>query len=227
MQEPEMQCILDLSEIPRENYTVIDALTQAPQPEDLDGYDLLVMGGSSVSELEHKAAVLELIREARRRDLPTLGICFGGQLMTEALGGTLECRPDDQEFGGVEVFATEAAKYDPVFSRLPERYLTIQGHKYYMAELPEGAVILARSAKAPVQAWSFPGEPFYALQMHSELNDVRFRERLEFYKHLYIGNQAELDRIYATLKPTPEAAQIMNYFLQYAFGPRSEAKPQA
>ena len=35
------------------------------------------------------APVLELIREAVRKDVPVLGHCLGGQLMSKALGGSV------------------------------------------------------------------------------------------------------------------------------------------
>ena len=64
-------------------------------PSNLDGFDLLVMLGSDWStywehvrdEVERESA---LVREAGVRDLPTLGICYGAQLMAHALGGSVQ-----------------------------------------------------------------------------------------------------------------------------------------
>ncbi|MDH5279410.1 MAG: gamma-glutamyl-gamma-aminobutyrate hydrolase family protein, partial [Actinomycetota bacterium] len=64
-------------------------------PSNLDGLDLLVMLGSDWStywehvrdEVERESA---LVREAGVRDLPTLGICYGAQLMAHALGGSVQ-----------------------------------------------------------------------------------------------------------------------------------------
>lgn len=223
MIQPELECVYDLSEIPRENYDVIDVLTQAPKPEDLAGHDLLVIGAcgsftASKNDLPHQAETLEVIRFAREKKIPQIGICFGAQLQTLAFGGTLKYQPDNQEVGTFEMTLTTAGQADPVFGCLPEKFMANQGHKDFIDQLPEGAVTLARSELSPVQAWTFPGEPVYASQIHAELTEARFKERLEFYKSLYLDDAEELQQVYDSLLPTPEASKIMQYFLDHVFG---------
>ena len=36
--------------------------------------------------------LLELVRDAVRKDVPVLGHCLGGQLMSKALGGTVRAQ---------------------------------------------------------------------------------------------------------------------------------------
>lgn len=69
-----------------------------PFPE-LDGYDLLVVMGS-VRSLTEKGEIdswiyreLELVRETHDRGVPILGVCFGGQMIADALGGRVEKMP--------------------------------------------------------------------------------------------------------------------------------------
>lgn len=81
-----------------------------PFPDFAD-YDLIAIMGS-IRSLTEKEAIdtwvfdeLDRIREAHDRGQPMLGICFGGQLLSEALGGSVERSPIT-EIGWHEVRAT-------------------------------------------------------------------------------------------------------------------------
>ena len=70
----------------------------APFPS-LDGFDLVVVMGSTRS-LTRKHEIdtwihheLDLIRAAHADDMAIFGVCFGGQLIAEALGGSVEVAP--------------------------------------------------------------------------------------------------------------------------------------
>ncbi len=66
---------------------------------DVADYDVIALMGS-VRSLTNKDEIsswihdeLELIRAAHAADQPVLGVCFGGQLIAEALGGSVELSP--------------------------------------------------------------------------------------------------------------------------------------
>ena len=65
---------------------------------------IAVMGGpmSANDELPWVAPLLELVRDAARRDLPAIGHCLGAQLMARAFGGTVRRNPV-KEIGWGEV----------------------------------------------------------------------------------------------------------------------------
>lgn len=74
------------------------ANTAQPWPDVAD-YDLVLAMGS-VRSLVNKGEIdtwihdeLDLLRAAHERNQPVLGVCFGGQLMAEALGGSVEKAP--------------------------------------------------------------------------------------------------------------------------------------
>jgi GMP synthase-like glutamine amidotransferase len=74
---------------------------------------LVFMGGpmSVNDDLPWIAPALELARNAVRNDIPLLGHCLGGQLMSKALGGTVRANPVKEiGWGEVRVAANEVAR---------------------------------------------------------------------------------------------------------------------
>lgn len=141
----------------------------------LDGYDALwVMGGPMDvwQEAEHPWFVAEkrAIREAvLDRAMPFLGVCLGHQLLASAVGGTVGPMRSP-EVGILEVELTEAGAADPLLEGFPPRVRCLQWHGAEVTTPPAGAVVLARSAVTPVQAFRV-GRHAYGLQYHVELTD--------------------------------------------------------
>lgn len=103
----------------------------------------------------------DAILEALDADLPVLGLCLGGELLVEALGGSIyPCRP---ELGFADVFATPAASDDPLLGGAPERFSVFHAHAYAF-EPPRDAEILLTN-EVCVQAcrhgetWAFQCHP--------------------------------------------------------------------
>jgi GMP synthase (glutamine-hydrolysing) len=121
-------------------------------PERLDGFDAVLMGGGTADvhqkdELPWMAQEVELARQAVRDGVPTLGLCLGAQILTEATGGVVR-RSQPPEIGWHEVEARPQAADDPVFSALPQRFLAFQWHYYACAPNSHGE-LLAQNGVAP------------------------------------------------------------------------------
>jgi GMP synthase-like glutamine amidotransferase len=146
----------------------------------LEAYDAaIVFGGSMHADeeethpwLRDEEALLRRFLDARK---PVLGVCLGGQLVAKAAGAWVG-RASEAEIGWHEVELTPAAASDPLFARLPRRFVALQWH-YYAFALPGGAVELARS---PVCSQAFRlGELAWAVQFHPEVTFAMVEQWLE------------------------------------------------
>jgi GMP synthase (glutamine-hydrolysing) len=97
--------------------------------------------------------------------VPILGICYGMQLMTSALGGTVAPAPH-REFGLANIRITPNA---PLFTSVPEELRVWASHGDFVAAAPAGFAVTATSANAPVAAMAAPDRGFYALLFHPEV----------------------------------------------------------
>jgi GMP synthase-like glutamine amidotransferase len=108
----------------------------------------------------------ELVRELVERGTPTLGVCFGSQLLAEAVGAVV--RPaQSAEIGWNEIELTPEGQIDLLLGFLPERFEGF-GYHHYEWLLPPGAVALARSAVC-LQAFRLEDRPFWGIQFHPEV----------------------------------------------------------
>lgn len=116
-----------------------------------------------------------LVGEARwvercvRRDIPTLGLCLGGQVIANALGARVGPSAHGfHEFGYYPLFPSAAGR--PMF---PEALVVTQAH-YHEFAIPDGATLLAKSALYPHQAFRY-GARTFAFQFHPEVTIAGFR----------------------------------------------------
>jgi GMP synthase (glutamine-hydrolysing) len=118
---------------------------------------------------EEKAFVADAVRAG----VPFWGVCLGVQLLAASLGAPVYSGPAP-EVGVLPVELTDEARSDPVFSGLPNDFLTLQWHGDTF-DLPEGAVRLAGSPAYPNQAFRV-GESAYGVQFHIEVSPELARE---------------------------------------------------
>lgn len=84
-------------------------------PDSVEAYSGIVLMGGPMSvndDLPWIPPLLSLIREAVEKDVPLLGHCLGGQLMSKALGGTVSKNPVKEiGWGEVAVLDNQVARH--------------------------------------------------------------------------------------------------------------------
>ena len=109
--------------------------------------------------------------------LPILGICYGCQLLAQALGGRVTAAQDDaaREYGKTRTFFDPSC---PLFRGLPEESVTWMSHGDYMAAVPEGFRLAARSAACPTVGICDEKRGFYGVQFHPEVSHTEYGSRM-------------------------------------------------
>jgi len=114
----------------------------------------------------YEAAAPGLSEAVLALGVPVLGICYGMQLLTRALGG--EVRPGvSREYGATEV--TVLQPQHPLLAGLPPTLQVWMSHGDEVAAMPAGFVELARSQSGVVAAMADDRRWLFGLQFHPEV----------------------------------------------------------
>ena len=148
-----------------------------PVPTTAKAFSALAFMGGPMSvndDLPWIAQEFSLIREAYAKDIPLLGHCLGGQLISRALGAVVSQNPV-QEIGWGEVSVSDNATAREWFGDVG-RFDSFHWHGETFA-LPPGAVPLLSSAHCANQAYALGKH--LALQCHVEMDEPMIRDWCE------------------------------------------------
>ncbi len=156
-----------LSDSPIDLVTYVAEDGQLPSsPQECEAW--LVSGSaSSVYEpLEWIGATGNFLRQVVEADRPMVAVCFGHQLLAQALGGKVE--HSDRGWGvGIQTYDVVDQPPSWPTPDVPATLRLLASHQDQVTELPSGARLLARSQHCPVAAYSI-GERVVAVQPHPE-----------------------------------------------------------
>ncbi len=143
----------------------------------LQGYDGVLLTGSPASVRDEEPWMAELGRWAVKaaESVHVLGVCFGHQIIGEALGGRVGLNPQGGEMGTVRVELSEAGREDPLFEGLPPVLTVQQTHKDILLRPPQ-AEHLGGNANTLWQ--SFRRGRLRCVQFHPELPPAALRSLL-------------------------------------------------
>jgi len=185
-------------------------------PPEPSSFRAAVVTGSAASVTERAPWMLAgeaYLRELVRARVPTFGICFGHQMLGQALGGRVEPNPRGREIGTVDL---EIVADDELFdvgseagARRPRVNMT---HVDTVAVLPSGARVLARTAKDPHAAVRF-GEAAWGVQFHPEIDRDVMRIYLEERRELIRAEGGDPEALLARVDEGAFGRGVLGTFL--------------
>jgi GMP synthase (glutamine-hydrolysing) len=182
----------------------------------LDAVSAVIVTGSPAmvtDDLPWIRAGEQYLRDVVSRGIPVLGICFGHQMLAQALGGKVDYHPRGREIGTTTVALTPAAKDDALFAGLPAAIPVHVTHMQSVTSLPPAAHILAGNDFDPHHAVRF-AESAWGVQFHPEF-DARIMAAYINERESRIREEGlDVERLAAEVREAEVAAGLLRRFAE-------------
>lgn len=208
---PDMFMALLAEQDPDLEFAVYD-VEQGEYPDDIDEVDAYLITGSKSSVYDDKPwirTLIDFVRELDRRRKKLVGICFGHQLVAQALGGRTEKSPNGWGVG----LHTHRFKQLPAWHDQGEvSFDVLVSHQDQVVENARDATVLAGSEFCE-NAVCQVGNHILTFQGHPEFLSGYSREIMEFRREM-IGEQTYTEGM-ASLSGASQGPRIARWILNF------------
>ena len=202
-----------------EQVTVVDVTTGSALPENGSYAGVVITGSHSMvtdrprwSERTASWLALEVASGT-----PTLGICYGHQLLGQALGGLVQQNPLGWELGTVEVTLREPGLQDEILGGCGATIRVHVSHAQSVLRLPKNAVRLATNARDINQAFRV-GPNAWGVQFHPEFDVEIVQAYIEHCRARLVAEGQDPDRLMREAADTETGTEILTRFAKVARG---------
>lgn len=193
---------------------------QFPAEEELEKYDGFVITGSkhdAHGSEEWIAKLCALLQSLHEKKQKILGICFGHQVLTRALGGKTGKTDVGWEIGLRKIQTTTALASKVYAVGVPPVFRVMQSHQDQVQVIPPGGELLGFSDKTPIEVFAV-GDHVLGIQGHPEFTEDVVKDLIDTRLSLGMLTEEEAKDARATLaagKPDREAlVQLCKGFLK-------------
>lgn len=148
---------------------------------------------------------------AVERQIPTLGICYGHQLLAYSLGGRVANNPKGREYGTVEVRLNDLAQNDLLLGGLGKHIMVHVCHTQSVIKLPQGAKVLAENDMDRHQAFVV-GDRVWGTQFHPEFDAEIVANYINHYRELLLKGGLDPDGCLKRVADTQYGSLILTRF---------------
>ena len=201
---------LDVPEVSLDVFNV--TLGEYPDLSAADHYDGFISSGARYSVYDQEPWILrfkEFVRELYDHGRKFVGICFGHQMMAEALGG--KCEKSDKGWG---IGIKKVVIHKKMLWMQPDldSYRMIVSHADQVTQLPENGEILGGNSHCPCSIYTV-GENFLGIQAHPEFTPA-FEKDIMRVREDRIGKKAIKEAMPTLNEPTDEAV-VIRWIVQF------------
>jgi GMP synthase-like glutamine amidotransferase len=187
-------------------------------PASIAPYHGVLLSGSAHGAYEDIPFIHQehaLIAEIAQRQLPTLGLCFGSQILASALCGRDQVfRRSSCEVGFKWLDVDAIAPDDPLTADLNDRVYMFVWHNDEVRADHKDMNILARSDLCPNQIWRFRDLPIWGIQGHPEISRQQSRIWFEQNRERLEQDGADIDQLNATSDDATQAKTMLTNFVR-------------
>ena len=189
-----------------------DVRTEEPLPS-IASLSAVIITGSSSNVTERAEWMLRAeayIRELAAARVPILGICFGHQIVAQALGGHVAKNPYGREIGTVTVMI---AAEDVLLEGLPAAFAANASHLESVVKLPDGARPLGSTALEPNAMYAV-GDHIRCVQFHPEFDADVTRGYIRARASRILEEGGDPDALFARVEETMHARSLVARFVR-------------
>ena len=215
----EQSCFIERCRVARHQFRFIN-LPESPQLQwsDVEDAHAVLIGGAGAFSVtrEHPftAPMREVVQRLIEDGRPVFGACWGHQFLADLGGGTVIEDKERSEVGTFPIRLSEAGIADPLLAGFPEQFHVQLGHNDRVSALGPGWLELGQSELCANQIIRLEDRPVYGTQFHSEMDEVRLRERILVFLRDYVADEEEHRKILWSLRPSIEADRLLELFLE-------------
>jgi len=223
-------------------YQVADV--RVADPASTEGVAAVVITGSAANVPDREPWMLRTeawLREIVGAGVPVFGICFGHQILAQALGGEVIKNPRGREIGTTTIAlrarpplgdaspplrdggptlrpplgdgGPTLRAHDPIFEGLSNELRANVTHIDTVGRLPPGAVSLASSALDDHQAIRFT-ETCYGVQFHPEIDGEIMRGYIETRREILAAEGLDPDALWSAVEDGSAGSETLRNFVR-------------
>ncbi len=203
--------VIEQSNLPRNVFKIFD-LSKGQKLRHPGEYIAAIITGShhNVNEKSQWISYLkDWIITAQYSNTYVLGICFGHQIIAEALGGKVSQNKKGLHIGADKISLSKEGINDPLFKNINKNTRYYFSHNYSIDQAPEQSEVLANNDKCSVAA--FKKNKLYGVQFHPEFTGNIF----EMYSTTLNNTPPQTNRGKSKIKASEQT--IISNFLDLAF----------